>query len=393
VVHIPGALATDDVFRAHRAAEQLARCQLRSGFFPYDFNFSSGAHSDMVHVDGFNLVRQTTAGFSLAEYHSAFPGKKIQYVLEKFLRHVSDSSVRIGKSGSQEWLEKSGLFNRWQLWEVLRKPLYAAGLLFSKSGDGKVVAVDGDYERAWLGATALSLLTAVKYTSVSGDPQFKDEIQFWKKGLVALHVPGRGFREAPHYLTESPYVNGQAWLALAEYDRVFPEDTQTREFLEMLDDYLIDKYSAEPNTRFYSWGTMAAAVRARVTGRARFVDFTVKLAALNLQEHEQKIADNANTCDSVEGLVTFVQLMEELGHNNEPTATRTLHLIKQLMDVNNTLQIDAKSAQTLQVGEKYLSQLNEYRGAFVLSSQQPIMQVDLTGHCLNALLRLGEAGY
>jgi hypothetical protein len=393
VINAPITLALDSVSRVHSAAGVLIRTQLPSGFFPYDFNFSTGAQSDMAHMEGFNLVRQTGAAFSLAEYHSAFPDKDSQYALEKFLRQVSNSSLPIGKGATQQLLENSGLYNRWQLWRPLRNPLYRAGLLFSKRGDGKVVAVDGDYERAWSGATALSLLTAVKYYSETGNKQFNDDIQFWKTGLYALHVTGRGFREAPHYLTESAYVNGEAWLALAEYLRVFPDDVEARNFLQKLDNYLIEKYGGEANNHFYSWGTMAAAVRARDVGDPKFLDFVVKLAALNLDEKEKKPTENANSCASVEGLVTFVDLMGEQGRNNEATATRSARLMEQLMEVNNDLQLGARSAEILQIDEKYLSKLNDYEGAFILSLQEPLMQVDLTQHCLNALLRLDEAGY
>ncbi len=248
------ALALDNVSSAHGAAGQLVRSQLPTGFFPYDFNFSTGAQSAMEPMEGFNLVRQTGAAFGLAEYHLAFPQKHTQHALENFLQQVSAYSLPIGKSLPQQLLEKSGLYNRWQLWRPLRKPLYAAGLLFSKNGDGKVVAVDGDYERAWSGATALSLLAAVKYYSGTGDTQFNDDIQFWKNGLYALHVPGRGFREAPHYLTESAYVNGEAWLALAEYLRVFPEDLEARSFLQALDNYLIEQYGGKANSAFLQLG-------------------------------------------------------------------------------------------------------------------------------------------
>jgi hypothetical protein len=168
---------------------------------------------------------------------------------------------------------------------------------------------------------------------------------------------------------------------------------EAHNFLQKLDNYLIEKYGGEANNQFYSWGTMAAAVRAKDVGDPKFLDFVVKLAALNLDKKEKKLAENANSCASVEGLVTFVDLMGEQGRNNEATATRSARLMEQLMEVNNDLQLGARSAEILQIDEKYLSKLNNYEGAFILSLQEPLMQVDLTQHCLNALLRLDEAGY
>ncbi len=119
----------------------------------------------------------------------------------------------------------------------------------------------------------------------------------------------------------------------------------------------------------------------------------VKLAALNLDEREQQPAKNTNSCAAVEGLATFVDLMGELERNDDPIVTRTVRLIEQLMEVNNELQLGPESAELLQVDDKYASRLHDYRGAFILSLEEPLMQVDLTQHCLNAMLRLDKAGY
>lgn len=380
----------NDRSRAIDAVAQLVRSQLPSGFFPYDFNFSNGVQSDMGNVDGVNLVRQTAAAFSLAEYHATFPAQHTRKSLERFLKHVRSSSVPIGKGPLQRLLEQLRLYNRWQLWQHLREPFYDMGLLFSKEGKGRLVSVDGDYERAWPGATALSLIAAIKYYRSTNETQFNQAIQWWKDGLFALHVPGRGFREAPHYLSESAYANGQAWLALAEYVATFPMDEDARLFLDRLDDYILEQYSKKPDKRFYHWGTMAASVRAADTGDSRFAAFMVELATSYIEELRQP--KETNSCPSVEGLATFVVFMTNQGRGNESVVSQAIHIIETLMAVNRKLQISANSVNVLDVEENYLYALDKYRGAFLLSLREPVMQVDLTGHCLDALVRMDQAG-
>jgi hypothetical protein len=114
----------------------------------------------------------------------------------------------------------------------------------------------------------------------------------------------------------------------------------------------------------------------------------VKLTTIYLDEEENKPLVETNSCGSVEGLATFVAMMKRRGRENEPIAQRALEHIERLMAVNRQLQINESLAVKLSVDEKYLSRLDEYRGAFILSVEEPLMQVDLTQHCLNALLRM-----
>ena len=396
--HAGETVALGDRFRANDAVAQLVRTQLPSGFFPYDFNFSTGDQSDMNNMDGANLVRQTGTAWSVSQYLAVSPRDVTRHSLEYFLKRTSDDSISIGKGTLQKLLERVGLYNRWQLWRPLREPLNALGMLYSKEGKGQLVSTVGDYERALPGATALSLLTAINYLHDTGDTQFNPVIEGWTNGLIALSVPGRGFREAPHYLTESAYVNGQAWLALGKYVESFPADKGTLVFLEQLDDYLLKTYSEKPNRLFYSWGIMAASVREKSTRDPRLVAFMIQLTTLYLEKEnkpikeEKKPLEETNSCASVEGLATFVGTMKAQGRENEPIVLQVVDTIKRLMTVNRKLQIGDHPTGNLNVEAKFSSKLHDYRGAFLLSLQDPLMQIDLTAHCISALVRMDQAG-
>ena len=178
------------------AANQFVSTQLSSGLFPYDFNFSSGKITPMINITGVNLVRQTSAAFTLSGYLTHFKSVPVEESLKLFLQQSSSRSLPISKGNLQSILEWSGFYKRWQIWTLFRQPLDNLGLLYNTSGNALLVSVDNDYERAWPGSTALTLYSALQYFSVTGDTRFNEAIHRWKEGLLALKVPGRGFRHA-----------------------------------------------------------------------------------------------------------------------------------------------------------------------------------------------------
>ncbi len=381
-----------DSSRIHLAAEQLVRSQLVSGFYPYDFNFVNGEVTPMSNIQGVNLVRQTGVAFALAEYLKYFNNASVKTSLDHFLTKSSNRSLPISKGYIQSILERSGFYYHWLIVKKLRKPLYVFGLLFDDTGYGRVVSVEEDYERAWPGATALTLSAATKYFSITGDTRFNEMIQRWKDGLIALKVPERGFREAPHYLTESDYVNGEAWLALAEYSAVFSEDKDTQKFLIELEDYLFELYGDGSRRQFFHWGMMAAIVRANEISDSRLDDFIHQLTKSYIDSKEGEELPTDNSCAAVEGLASYVSYMNSHNRGQEALVLRARAYIARLMEINRRLQIGPHFIKILPTGEAFALQLNNYQGAFIKSLQEPLMQVDYTQHCLNALLRIKSAG-
>lgn len=86
------------------------------------------------------------------------------------------------------------------------------------------MSADGRYSGAWAGATALALLAELAYSQASGDDRFADLRSAWLEGLLALRIPGGGFRELPTSIAAADYLNGEAWLALAVYADMHPNE-------------------------------------------------------------------------------------------------------------------------------------------------------------------------
>lgn len=393
-VGIAPATAPDDAARMALAAEQLARTQLPSGLFPYDYDFATGAAENMDDPTGPNIVRQTDASFALSEYLVTVDGQSPRKTIAGALRAFEARSLPIGKGIVQTALEHVGVYNRWRYWMSWRKPLNSLGLLYSPRGDGAVVSANRSYERAWTGATALALIVELKYRAVTGDERFAKTRARWLRGLLALHVPGRGFREAPHYLTESAYVNGESWLALAEYARAFPGDRQVSRLLPALDDYFVARYGPTPLQMFYHWGTMAAAVRAETTHDPRFVKFIRRQTAWMISTQKALLEGPGNSCASIEGLATAYGVLRRYGDAADPLLGTLRQRITVMMRHNRALQLlPGMSRIRLADGSSVSSpRLKDFAGAFLLATTSSKTQIDMTGHCLSALIRMQQAG-
>ncbi len=383
--------SVSDQSRITAAADQLARSQLDSGYFPYDFDFATGNQTDMSHIEHINLVRQCGAAFSLGEYLLKHDSEPVRHALALFLAQAERNSLPVSKSIIQSFLEATGLYNRWQLWGWLGDVLDSVGLLYQPDGEARLVAAQDDYEMAVAGATAFALLAALDYRQVTGDERFDDIIHRWKKGLLTLKVSGRGIRHSPLMLEESHHYNSESWLALAGYTRSFPEDKPAAKAVANLDSYLIDEYTDKFRPEIFHWGMMAAALRYETTGQDLLKDFMNEQVELFL-EHVGHAFPEGNSCPLVEGLATYLGTVTAENTHEKLRRVKAREFIYRAMSVNRRLQIDENTARKLHIKPAYDSQLQAYMGAFLKSAREPMMRIDRTQHCLNALLRMEAAG-
>ncbi len=375
------------------AAGYLSRAQLPTGLFPYDLDFATGASADMSNMTGSNLVRQAGTAFALSEYFAFSRSQKTGPTLVRILEALAARSIPIDRGVVQSFLEWSGFYNQWQIWHPLRGTLDDWGLLYVPEGEGLLVSADMSYEKAWPGATAFALLAALNYQATSGDTRFASTADRWLKGLMALHVSGRGIREAPHYLSENGYVNGETWFALARYVESHPEKGDAHALLTQLDDYLMTHYSARPRVQFYNWGMMTALERMRATKDSRFIDFMREQTAWYMADQQDAFASNDNQCFKLEGLASYVQAMRETGRDDELTRL-TRDRAGELMRHSMSLQIlPGQVTIGLDNGTTVRSAMIEKSaGAFLSAGDSPKIQIDLAGHCLSALIRVEGSG-
>lgn len=332
--------------RTKLAAEYFVKAQRPDGLFDYHYDFVRGRL-----LEGENMVRQAGATFALAEYYRA----------------TRDDDVRDALARAIEGLDR----------------------LSVPHGPGRVVARNRELHMAKTGATALALLAELLYSETTGDPAFADARRDWLRALLALRRRGGGFVVRPGRSKESPYFSGEAWLALAHYERLFPADAEVRRGLAELDGYLIDRYGREPHVGFFHWGVMAAAVRYRVTGETRFKDFIRDQAAAFLERLRPTVTPHSNACYSVEGLAAAAITLGREGEEAEPILKPLSHRID--IEIEKSLGFQILPGQSeLRFGEgRYLhaGDLAEFVGAFVNGLYRPTTRIDFTQHCLSALLK------
>lgn len=329
------------------SAEFLVRSQKATGLFEYDVVLRTGRPSGQN-----NIVRQVGTGFSLAEYLGSAQSPQVQATVRKLLSSLRRLSSTYGRR------------DRW------------------------LVTANGQLRTARTGATALALLTEILYYRASGDGQFEASRSAWLKGLLALRKRKGGFRKTPYQWAESPYFNGEAWLALAHYADTF-DDQDVVQALSALDTYFVATYGRKPDVGFHHWGVMAAAIRHRTTGEERFVRFIEQQTDAYLRVLRPAVKPGANTCYALEGLATASALLSA----HAPDSAILPPLLKRIeadTAKNLALQyVGAPGADGAQAGVR-IGKLNpeRHKGLFLAGTKQGIARIDHTQHCLSAFLKL-----
>lgn len=331
--------------RIQLALTYLTKSQRPNGLFKYQFDFIRGKYRDRD-----NIVRQAGAGYGLAEYFSK----------------TKDTSVK----------------------DVIVRALKAYAVLSIDYEQGRVLSRDQSLSGAKTGATALALIAELYYFEAFRDNQFKDVREGWLRGLIGLHRKGGGFVKSPNVREESHYYNGEGWLAMAHYARLFPGNSEVRKILGVVDAYLIEHYGGEPNIGFLHWGMMAAAVRYKTTGAKRFRDFARNQAEAYLDRLRPVFKPDVNACYSVEGLIATADVLEEEQGRNREFGQRLRRRIDAEIEKSLTFQI-LPGQTRLDFGPgRYLfsEQLKNFPGAFTDGLYRPRARIDDTHHCLSALV-------
>ncbi len=373
---------------AARAAAALMNAQLPSGLFEYDFDFLAGRPSGED-----NLVRQAGALFALGEYLVDTGDPRAAAALRAGLDAMVERSVPVGRSRTQGILESLGLFSTPYGMGTLERLYGSLGLLYTPEGEGRLVAEGKDYGEIRGATSALALVAELAYFRATQDPRYAASRRAWLQGILALQVPRRGFRSGPTRLYESPYDNGEGWLALAAYHDVVPDDAEAVQGLRTLDDYAIGEYGAQPDGRFYHWGALASVPRFRSSGDARFARFAADQARWALGAHPPEKMEGENTCSLIEGLAADAAVL--IASQSEPELVgRLRERVRLELERDRPLQI-RPGQDRIEGGEGAelrAPALARYAGAFLTGARRATTRVDYTQHCLSALLLARRAG-
>lgn len=380
------AFAQDDAERIRRAVAHTISTQLPNGLFEYDFDFLAGEPTGQDHI-----VRQAGTLFVLGEVLLDTGEANIVPVIHKGLDAMAERSLSIGKGRLQSIVEWLGGFSikSWRLERAYDR----MGVLYDPAGDGLVVAGENTYETAYAGATALTLIAELNYFRATGDDRYSELRASWIRGLLSLHVPGRGIRSHPATLGQGPYVNGEAWLALAYYHETFPDDTNVEQALRDLEDYVIELYTRAPDRSFYHWGAMASAARLATGDAERLTEFSAQQAEFILDARPPESTLKNTTCSLIEGLASAIAVLESRP-GREDLVTRMRERVAVELSRNRALQIRPQQERVeLGAGALLMAPaLSRYDGAFLAGPYKIYTRTDLTQHCISAFLKARRYG-
>jgi len=369
------------------AVDRWLVVQKPSGFLPYGFNFLEDKESEPDTMSIGNLARQAGTAAVLADYYAFTKDPRARPAIEKFLTAFDRHSLPIGKSLTQSLIEKTRLLSMPVGRGKIRNALERLGLLFDKQGPGKVLSPDMDYSGAFTGTVAFALLTELRFAQTSGDVGFSNLRQAWLEALLQLRIPGGGFRKFPTWIDPHHYADGEAWLALAQYHRQFPQDKRVVEMLASVDDSLIKIYGSDFNIDFYHWGTMAAAARYADSKDAKFLDFIKNQTSAFLDSKQQPTS--YNDCASVEGVADALATFVSAGEGKSELSGRARAWIAREMTKTEGLQIKPGQKELVFTNARVSApRLKEFTGSFLAGRYELRTQVDYTSHCVSAMLKL-----
>lgn len=328
---------------AHDAAHHLVRQQTPTGLFHYEFDLITSKYTRQN-----NIVRQAGAAYGIAEYLTYKPDTLVEQALIRAIKALEAKTVSYKKGG--------------------------------------VVSLNKTLGKASAGATALSLLAALHYQKVTKNLQFSPLIQRWLYGLIGLYTAQKGLRRSPKSQDESPYFNGEAWLALGLYREMFPKDMTVYAVLDPLENYLMEKYTQKFDISFFHWGLMAAIQRYENTKDQRFLVFATHQieSFFKAQPHSKP---HVNACYSIEGLIPSYYYLKQNGQKNLSQKIKERLDIE--LDKTKKFQIpkEAKSIKINDETEIHSKKLPSLSGGFLNGGSRPQLRIDFTQHCLSALVK------
>lgn len=374
------------------AVGQWLSTQRPDGFLPYGYDFLANEAREPDTLSAANLTRQAATAAALADYFALTKDPRARPAIQRFLRAFGRHALPIGKSRGQVLLEATRILSLPVGRYKLRAALARLGLLYETKGPGAIPAPGADYGKAYAGAAALALLTELRYTQASRDNQFAPLRQAWLQGLIALRIPGDGFRQFPTSIDTNAYMDGQGWLALAQYHHSFPNDHGVTALLADLDMALMRKYGTAFRAEFYHWGTMAAAARYADTRDPRLLAFIEQQTRTFLSRVAGRPSAD-NTCASVEGVADALGALQRAGEGDSALARQAMEWVGIEMRKNTALQIQPGQRELVFGDARIIAPgMSAYAGAFRSGIYAADTQIDLTAHCVSAMVKLRRNG-
>jgi hypothetical protein len=160
------------------------------------------------------------------------------------------------------------------------------------------------------------------------------------------------------------------------------------EFLTDVDDALIRKYEGEFKIDFFHWGTMAAAARFADTKEKKFLDF-IRAQTETFLDRKKERVDNDNTCASIEGVADAMGALLGAGEGDSELVARARSWVATEIQKVKQLQIQPGKKELVFSNARIVApRMQEFAGSFRSGIYAANTQVDLTAHCVSAMVKL-----
>ena len=385
--------AADRASIMRRASEHWLVAQASDGRLPYGFDLLADKSTGPATHPVIELARQAGSFYVWSEYYRLTRDDRLREPLKRALHALAKRSIPLGKSRAQTWLEATRILSipvgRWRLNAALNR----MNLLYEAEGSGKVVSPDGRHTNAHTTTLAFALLTELAYSAAASDEQFASLRHAWFGALGMLRIPGNGFRQTPDSIEESDYSNGEAWLAIAAYCERHPHE-RCMSLLADVDVAMLAHYSDRSSIAFYHWGAMAALRRYATTRDARFIDFLESQTRYFATSVRPRLQHDDNNCSAVEGVAATLAAFRRAGKEGTQESTELRAWLERELEKMPALQVQPGQKHMKLGGEVRLlvPRLSEFSGAFLAGIYAPQVRVDLTAHCLSALMIVEREG-
>lgn len=323
------------------AATYICGQQKESGFFKYEFDFVANTYR----YDD-NITRQAGAAYALGEY--------FLYTHDAHILPCLKKAILAFDAASHQIMENKHL-----------------------------VSQNGTDKQSTTGATALALLAVLFYEKATGSKEFNVIREKWVRGILALHIPGKGFQSSPLTREESPYFNGEAWLALAYYEALYPGDPIVHLVLRDIDSYVMDAYTKNPTKGFYHWGMMAAAKRYETTHAPAFISFMEEQTRW-IFSVDGDVQLHLNNCYLMEGFLAILPHISDqiLREKVQTRIEKEMQKLQAFQIKKGQTKVPLSATHGL-----YFENLDSFEGGFLNGYGRPQARIDFTQHCLSAFLK------
>lgn len=356
------------------SVQYMLNQQKPDGFFNYEYNFITGNYTNWD-----NVIHQTRAGYVLAKYYSFLIRNNIDPAMAPVVRESVAKSLNGYVAASLSHQNMPG--------QLISFYYNKGGSIMLPPVRSEAASEEQKKQRlnAEVAATAFALLTEITYWEATSDATFAPEREKWRDA-VAFHL-----KERLKHPSEKDFFQPEAWLALAVYNVLFPNDKEINDLLLKTDEAYTGRYRPIRDIRDYSWDMAAAYIRYQKTKNSYLINFAVKQTSLLLDDIYTQHDTTANSCSMAYGLADASLILAK-----EPSFSRLekTALGRSQLEYYSSLKYMILPEQTwvsLGPGRTLHSQdFKKFAGAYIYGQHSPRTSMELSEMCILTGMRFSN---